>query len=156
MNKIWILALTFLLIGCLPEENVEADAPTQLTIQTKTGALHQFDVELALKPSDFAQGLMFRNEMAENAGMLFYFGGREAERRFWMKNTFIPLDMIFIRKNGDIHHIHENAQPNDLTRIGSQGPVAAVLEINGGISSSLGIRKGDKIIHPFFADESVE
>ena len=88
--------------------------------------------------------------MAENHGMLFYFGGEEAGRRFWMKNTLIPLDMIFIKADGTIHHIHENAIPKDLTGVPSNGPVAAVLEINGGVSRKLELQKGDKVKHRFF------
>ena len=76
--------------------------------------------------------------------------GGESERRFWMKNTLIPLDIIFIKADGKIHHIHENAVPHDLTGIPSKGPVAAVLEINGGLSQTWGLAAGDKVMHPYF------
>ncbi|MCI5059520.1 MAG: DUF192 domain-containing protein, partial [Alphaproteobacteria bacterium] len=99
------------------------------------------------------KGLMHRTELPENAGMLFWFGGREQERRFWMKNTLIPLDMLFIKANGTIHHIHENAVPHDLTGISSKGPVAAVLEINGGLSQTWVLAAGDRVVHPYFKDK---
>lgn len=122
----------------------------KLVIRTKDDINHHFKVELALTPSEQAKGLMFREEMKPRRGMLFYFKGEEAERRFWMKNTYIPLDIIFIRKDGTIHHIHENAVPHDLTAVSSQGPVAAVLEINAGLASKKGLFPGDRVIHRFF------
>ena len=67
-----------------------------------------------------------------------------------MKNTLIPLDMVFIKKNGVVHHVHHNAQPHDMTPAPSNGPVAAVLEINGGLSQKLGIGPGDQVLHSFF------
>ncbi|MAZ76889.1 MAG: hypothetical protein CMH31_06280 [Micavibrio sp.] len=92
---------------------------------------------------------MHRTTLAENAGMLFYFGA-EQPRSFWMKNTLIPLDLIFVKLDGTIHHIHENAIPKDETPLPSQGNVGAVLEINGGLSKKLGIKPGDTIKHQFF------
>jgi len=124
----------------------------KLVIQTTSGQSHVFDVEVVSTPKELMQGLMHRTEMAEDAGMLFDFGGVEQERRFWMKNTLIFLDIIFIRADGTIHHIHEKAVPHDLTGIPSYGPVAAVLEINGGLSSKLGIEKGNKISHNAFSE----
>lgn len=125
-----------------------------LAIETKGGE-QKFNIELALTQEEQMQGLMNRTSMAEDAGMLFYFGD-EAERGFWMKNTLIPLDLIFIKANGTIHHIHENAVPQDLTSIRSNGPVAAVLEINGGLAHKLGISVGNNVKHPFFNVQSGE
>lgn len=121
----------------------------KLVIVTATGQTHTFAVEVARTPPQQAYGLMNRQSMPPNQGMLFTFQ-TEAGRSFWMKNTLIPLDMVFIRADGTIHHIHENAIPHDLTPVLSNGPVKAVLEVNGGRMSALGIKKGDKVRHKFF------
>lgn len=149
-----MLAGICLLAGCNTEEGKAKDSlppsiPGTLLIETRDGNAHRFTLEFAITEPQIIKGLMHRTEMAPDAGMLFWFGD-EAERAFWMKNTLIPLDMIFIRKDGTIHHIHENARPRDLTSIPSQGPVAAVLEINGGISAQLGLQPGDTVRHVFF------
>ncbi len=120
-----------------------------LQISTQSGKVYDFAVELALTPAEQSKGLMHRTTLAENAGMLFYFGA-EQPRSFWMKNTLIPLDLIFVKLDGTIHHIHENAIPKDETPLPSQGNVGAVLEINGGLSKKLGIKPGDTIKHQFF------
>lgn len=123
-----------------------------LSIVRKDGVQQNFEVELALTPAAQQQGLMFRKQMDENHGMLFVFPGAEAERAFWMKNTLIPLDMIFIRKDGTIHHIHENAVPEDLTSVPSNGPVMAVLELNGGVAAQKGLTPGDVVHHTVFGN----
>ena len=152
------ILLAALLLVVLPMHSVSAqsNAPAletllrdKVTIQTQDNKVYDFNVELALTPRQQAKGLMLRTFMDNEAGMLFLFN-EEAPRRFWMKNTLIPLDIIFIRENGIIHHIHENAQPHDLSGAPSNGPVSAVLEINGGLSEKLGIKKGDRLIHPVF------
>ncbi len=120
-----------------------------LTIVKADGEEIPLNIELALTPPQQAKGLMFREEMDEDAGMLFVFEG-EAERRFWMKNTLIPLDMIFIKDNGVVHHIHENAIPHDPSPVSSNGAVRAVLEINGGTSRKLGLKPGHTIKHAVF------
>jgi len=140
--------------GCKEDSNLEVGNDTAynsnvLTIQTQAGQTLKFNIELAISPAQQAQGLMNRQSMPLESGMLFIFPD-SAERRFWMKNTFIPLDIIYVRANGIIHHIHRNAVPLDLTGIPSKGPVMAVFEINAGLSNKLGIRAGDKIIHPAF------
>lgn len=129
--------------------NGSADATKKLVILASDGREHAFNIELALSPREQEKGLMNRRELAADAGMLFYFGV-EKERSFWMKNTLIPLDMIFIRADGTIHHIHENARPNDLSSHPSRGPVAAALELNGGTARKLNIQPGDTVRHPFF------
>ena len=150
------LLLCFPLMACQEKEQEEQVAlsydpqsTTNLAIKTNDGKTHVFVVETAVTPPQQRQGLMHRTEMAKDSGMLFYFGN-EAERGFWMKNTLIPLDLIFIRSNGLIHHIHENAVPHDLTSIKSNGPVAGVLEINAGLSNKLGLQAGNTVKHPFF------
>jgi uncharacterized membrane protein (UPF0127 family) len=146
--------LIFPLIAC-QQEAAKGNYDDTLTIQTLEGNSHPFNVELALTTQEQMTGLMNREKMPKNAGMLFFFG-TEAERAFWMKNTLIPLDLIFIKSNGDILHIHKNAIPNDLTSMPSLGPAAGVLEINGGLSEKLNIQAGDKIIHSFFNQNNVQ
>lgn len=147
MFRFILIALLILpLAGCLEKK---VDDIYRLSIETASGKKHKFNIELAQTPQEQMRGLMHRTEMAEDAGMLFIFE-TEREARFWMKNTLIPLDMIFIRADGTIHRIHENAIPHDLTGVPSEGPVKAILELNGGISAKLGLQKGDKILHTVF------
>ena len=119
------------------------------------GETLDFNIELAITPDQQTQGLMFRTEMAENTGMLFLFNV-EVVLSFWMKNTLIPLDMLFLGPDGKIVHIHENAQPQDLTPISSQVPAKAVLELNAGAASKMGIQIGDQVLHDFFGNIKAE
>jgi uncharacterized membrane protein (UPF0127 family) len=111
----------------------------------------KFDVELALNDAERSRGLMFREKLGPYDGMLFDFH-REAPVSFWMKNTLIPLDMIFIAADGTIRSIHANAVPHSTETIPSQFPVRGVLEINGGSAKLLGIKPGDKVRHPIFGN----
>lgn len=106
-----------------------------------------FKIELADTPDTRARGLMFRQELAPDAGMLFDF---QDERRvaFWMRNTFIPLDMIFIADDGTVKTVHVNARPQDPTSIPSNALVRFVLEIPGGRSVEIGLKPGDRMDHP--------
>lgn len=119
-----------------------------LTIGSATGD-HKFTVELATTPAQQEQGLMYRRSMAPDAGMLFDFG-RPQPTTFWMKNTYIPLDMLFVGADGRIVNIHERAVPLSEAMIPSQGRVRAVIELNGGTASRLGIRPGDRVTYPIF------
>nr|WP_203564928.1 DUF192 domain-containing protein [Aliiroseovarius sp. PrR006] len=108
-----------------------------------------FTVEVADDPNERAQGLMFREAMPATHGMLFLFE-KPQQVSFWMKNTLIALDMIFIQPDGTVSRIHENAIPHDTTPIdGGQG-VSAVLELNGGLTVRLGIAEGSELRHPAF------
>ena len=119
-----------------------------LSIRTRT-ATHRFNVEIARQPRQHAQGLMYRRHLAADAGMLFlYSAARPAS--MWMKNTYIPLDMLYIDRNGRIVGFHERAVPGSLEVITSEEPVIAVLEVNGGTVARLGITVGDQVIHPAF------
>lgn len=120
-----------------------------IRIVTKDGNMIDFNVELAIKPSEQEKGLMFRTSMADNAGMLFIFRTID-ERTFWMKNTLIPLDIVFLEAGGRIQHIHSMAKPQDLSMITSGKPVKAVLEVNGGLTDRLGIKAGDVVHHSAF------
>ena len=117
-----------------------------LTIETASGAKHRFNIEVATSPQQVAQGLMFRRQMAADAGMLFIFE-RPDPATFWMKNTFIPLDMIFIGVDGRIMNIAERTIPQSETPVPAAGPTRAVLEVNGGATSRLGIKPGDRVRH---------
>ncbi|MGB7973357.1 MAG: DUF192 domain-containing protein [Roseiarcus sp.] len=119
-----------------------------LEIVTSTGR-HTFQVEIADNDATRERGLMDRRFMAADHGMLFEFD-REEPVSFWMKNTYIPLDMIFIAPSGVVTHIAANAEPLSERVIPSGGPCIAVLELNGGMAASIGLKVGDKVRHPFF------
>src|SRR5262245_22719992 len=117
-----------------------------------TGAREiRFDVDLALTEAERTRGLMFRKQLGPYEGMLFDFY-KEAPVAFWMKNTLIPLDMVFIAADGTIRHIHANAVPLSTDTVPSEFPVRAVLEINGGSARLLGIKPGDKVKHSIFGN----
>jgi len=120
-----------------------------LEIATKTG-VHVFAVEIADNDAERAKGLMYRKELPEGRGMLFDFH-HEQEVSFWMQNTYIPLDMIFIRGDGRILRIAENTEPLSTRLIPSGGPVRAVLEVIGGTARKLGIGPGDRVASPIFS-----
>jgi uncharacterized membrane protein (UPF0127 family) len=121
-------------------------ADNQLVVHTATGD-HTFTVEVVDTPESRAEGLMFRQSLADDAGMLFDFK-EERPVSFWMRNTFIPLDMVFIRADGSVANVHVNARPHDPTGIPSDGPVTFVLEIAGGRSVEIGLKAGDRVEHP--------
>ena len=128
---------------------VSASVKSELSIITSNGSKHNFLVEVAKTEEEKKIGLMFRKTLAKNAGMLFLYK-REALRLMWMKNTFIPLDILFIDKNGVIKRVVKRTIPHSLATISSRQSVLAVLELRGGITSSLEIKKGDRIEHPAF------
>jgi uncharacterized membrane protein (UPF0127 family) len=129
----------------LPARGGDLDS---LTIVTSTGS-HAFQLEIAASDATRERGLMDRRYMAANHGMLFEFD-RDEPVAFWMKNTYIPLDMIFISPSGVVTHIAANAEPLSERVIPSGGPCIAVLELNGGTAASIGVKVGDKVRHPFF------
>lgn len=108
---------------------------------------HYFNVELALTPRQRARGLMYRRVLAEDAGMVFVFGD-ETPRSFWMRNTYVPLDIIYINGRGEIVSIAKNTKPLDETPVPSYLPAKFVLEINAGLSDALGLKEGDLLCHP--------
>ena len=136
--------------GALAEEGGLVTFETsELAIETARGERHRFRVEFAATHAQRAQGLMYRPSLAPDAGMLFDYG-RETLVAMWMKNTFIPLDILFIAANGVIVNIAERTVPGSLASISSAGPVRAVLEINGGAAERLEIKPGDRVVHPIF------
>jgi uncharacterized membrane protein (UPF0127 family) len=118
----------------------------ELDIQTGAGRQH-FTIELATENEQQIQGLMFRRSLAPDAGMLFLYTD-DHDIQMWMKNTLIPLDMIFIRADGSVLSIAERTVPQSLATIGSQGAARAVLEVNGGTAARLGIKPGDHVLFP--------
>ncbi len=123
---------------------------SKLIIET-AGGKYPFSIELALSQPQMAQGLMFRRALAPDAGMLFDYSEPQPIT-MWMKNTLIPLDMIFIGTDGKIIGIHERAVPLSLDTIESKVPARAVLEVNGGTVARLGIKLGDVVHHAFFGN----
>lgn len=119
-----------------------------LQIQTSTQTI-DFDVEIADTPETHAKGLMYRDSLPQNGGMLFVFDTLSWPQ-FWMKNTKISLDMIYIDEKGIISGIHPDAVPYDETPIPPPAAALAVLEIAGGSTKTLGISTGDKVIHRIF------
>ena len=126
----------------------QAQSFEPLTIVGRSGR-HAFQVELARNDAERAQGLMFRRNLAADRGMLFDFG-RVQPISMWMQNTYVPLDMVFIRPDGTIARIAENAEPLSTRAISSGEPVLAVLEVIGGTASRLGLKPGDRVEHPLF------
>jgi uncharacterized protein len=120
----------------------------ELLIETATGK-KTFRVEIADDAQETSKGLMFRQSMPADHGMLFIHQ-QEGERLMWMRNTYLSLDMLFIDRTGRIHHIAERTTPFSEATIASQGPVLAVLELNGGTVAALGIKVGDKVLHRAF------
>lgn len=120
-----------------------------LDIVTADGARHRFRVELADSPRARRRGLMYRETLAADAGMLFDFG-RERPVAMWMVNTYIPLDMLFIDARGILVRIAEHTTPRSSERIASGEPVKAVLEVQAGTAARLGIAPGDRVVHPLF------
>ena len=141
-------AALLLLAGLISAPRAEAASFEKLTIETKNGPV-DFNIELAMTPAERAKGLMYRTELAPTSGMLFDFGVDQPVY-MWMKNTYIPLDMVFIRADGRIARIAENTTPLSTATIESGGPVRAVLELAGGTARARGIVAGDKVTHRLF------
>ena len=127
---------------------VHALSVEQLEIVTK-GGVRVFEVEMAVTPEEQEQGLMYRRELADGKGMLFDMG-EERPAVFWMKNTYVSLDMIFIRADGSIASIAENTTPLSEARVYSGAPVRGVLEVVAGTAKRYGIVPGDKVGHRLF------
>ena len=120
-----------------------------LSIDTASGH-HVFDVEWEKTNDERERGLMNRRTMPPNHGMLFDFRPHDEPVMFWMKNTFLPLDMIFISRDGRVVSIKHDAQPMDETVIPSGAPTTAVLEVNAGVTETIGLKVGDRVKHAMF------
>jgi uncharacterized membrane protein (UPF0127 family) len=150
--RVFLAALLSLVLlsGCSPGNDQLRLATTRIVVDTRSGPV-AFTVELATDDNSRQRGLMYRTKMAPNAGMLFEFGS-EDYRSFWMKNTPLPLDLLFVKADGTISTISENAIPYSLDSIMSSEPVRAVLEINGGRARALGIEPGGKVHAKIFGN----
>jgi uncharacterized membrane protein (UPF0127 family) len=159
MNKTGFLGilksaiLALFLVGAIAPSSFAAQTAGQqsmafdsepLSIASPKGQTHKFTVELALTPPQLEFGLMYRDKMPADRGMLFDFGTPRPVM-MWMKNTKLPLDMLFLDQKGVITHIQENAVPYSEAVISSSGPVAYVIELNGGVVKKLGLAVGDKV-----------
>ncbi|WP_415235925.1 DUF192 domain-containing protein [Sneathiella sp.] len=149
-NKLHFLSVSFVflivgLIGFI--EPVLADNK-RLFVQTSTRAI-EVSVDVAQTEEDRNRGLMFVQEMSDDDGMLFVFH-QSRPVSMWMKNTFLPLDMLFADQSGKIIYIHRNAQPHDLTVIAPPMPVFAVLEVVGGFADKHGVQIGDQLVYSLF------
>jgi len=148
-----VAALVCALLALLPPARA-ADGPIAfpkgtLTIVTADGERHDFTIEIARTADQHARGLMYRRELAKDHGMLFVYDPVRAVS-MWMKDTYIPLDMLFIKPSGRISRIHERAAPRNRAPIPSGGPVKAVLELRGGTVERLDIATGDTVAHAAF------
>ena len=131
---------------------VDFGAPVPLSIVSE-GGTHEFMVERAVSLDQQARGMMFRETMGADTGMIFEFDEPKVAT-IWMKNTSIPLDILFVRSNGRILKIEHMAQPYKLRSASSEAVVASVVELQGGRSRDLGIMPGDLVRHEFFGTEA--
>lgn len=142
-----VFALTALsLLAVSTRAETSASLRQELVVNTEAGP-RSFQVELADEPRERATGLMYRRHLPKGGGMLFDFGEEQAVS-MWMANTYIPLDMLFIKADGTVESIGERTTPMSRRSVASKGPVRYVLEINGGLSDELGIKPGDTVTGP--------
>ena len=149
----WHGSVWAMLMMAAPVLSQAPEGATELSGLTIESGPRQFafQVELADTPEARNRGLMFRRSLPADHGMLFDFG-QPRPVAMWMRNTFIPLDMLFIDQNGRIANIVPNTVPLSEEVIRSDGPVRAVLELRGGVTAVLGIEPGDRIVHPLFSE----
>jgi uncharacterized membrane protein (UPF0127 family) len=144
----WIAVIFAAALATMSGPAVRAASFSTLEIATKSG-VHIFSVEMATTEEEKTKGLMYRRELADGKGMLFDFSP-EQQVSMWMKNTYISLDMIFIRADGRILRIAENTQPESTAIISSGGLARGVLEVPAGTAQKYGIAPGDRVSHPLF------
>ncbi|MGB9151550.1 MAG: DUF192 domain-containing protein [Alphaproteobacteria bacterium] len=151
-----VIAIVAVLWGTNHFHNYSSQRPhyarTGLVITRSDGTAFSFAAEVAATPHEKDYGLMFVTRMAADAGMIFPYSTPQ-EVDYWMKNTYIPLDMLFVRPDGTIGRIVAEARPLDVTPISSQEPVVAVIEINGGVAKKDGFAIGDKVSSPVIVQE---
>jgi uncharacterized membrane protein (UPF0127 family) len=147
----WLAAVLVVVGFAVASAPAGAASFQPLEIVTKNG-VQVFSVEMATTDEEKQTGLMYRKELADGKGMLFDFNP-EQEVSMWMKNTYVSLDMIFIRADGRILRIAENTEPLSTRIISSGGPARAVLEVVAGTAQKYGIRPGDRVGHPLFGSK---
>jgi uncharacterized membrane protein (UPF0127 family) len=145
---LWLVVTAAVALCAFADSSARAASVQPLEIVTKSG-VQVFSVEMATTEQEKETGLMYRKELADGKGMLFDFSP-EQEVSMWMKNTFIPLDMIFIRADGRILRIAENTEPQSTKIIPSLGLAKGVLEVIAGTAKKYGIEPGDRVAHPLF------
>jgi uncharacterized membrane protein (UPF0127 family) len=141
-----LVVLALLAAGLM--QSAQAMRHETLKLITARGT-HVIDVEVTETPAEKAQGLMFRTRLADSAGMLFFYETPQ-EITMWMRNTYIPLDMVFIRADGVVHRIEARTEPLSENIVASRGDVTACLELAGGAAERLGLKPGDRVEHRFF------
>ena len=145
-----VLAITLSERRSVSAQDATSFARSAVAIETQTG-LHRFTMELAKAPAQHARGLMGRQSLAADAGMLFIYP-RPQRAAMWMKDTLLPLDMLFVRSDGVIDSIVERATPMSLASIRAQRPVRGVVEVNAGTVKRLQIKAGDRVLHEVFGN----
>ncbi len=120
----------------------------KLAFVTRSG-VHEFSVEVMRTPGEHGKGLMYRRYMPDDRGMLFDFGKNDVIH-MWMKNTYIPLDMIFVGKDGKVFSIARDTEPFSERTVSSGGPVVGVVELNAGAAAKIGLAVGDEVRHAMF------
>ncbi|MFO1111111.1 MAG: DUF192 domain-containing protein [Bradyrhizobium sp.] len=146
--RLWLVVAILGFFAALTGASVRAASFGTLEIATRTG-VHIFSVEMATTEDEKQKGLMYRRELADGKGMLFDFSP-EQQISMWMKNTYISLDMIFIRADGRVLRIAENTEPESTKIISSGGLARGVLEVPAGTAQKYGIAPGDRVSHPLF------
>ena len=129
-----------------------AAAAGTLVLETDSGP-HSYSVEVATTDGERARGLMFRRTLPEASGMLFLYDEPQ-NVGMWMRNTYIPLDMVFISADGRVHRVETNTEPFSTDIITSGGDVIGVLELNAGQAEKIGLKPGDRVIHPGFGADT--
>ncbi|WP_372992451.1 DUF192 domain-containing protein [Sulfitobacter sp.] len=145
------LAALFVCCGLLASAAAAADCSENAVTLRGDWGQARFSVEIADDAAERGRGLMFRESMPASTGMLFIYD-KPQRASFWMRNTLIPLDMLFIDSHGVVKHIHHNAIPHDETPISGGDNLLSVLEINGGLAKRMGITVGSELRHRAFAD----
>jgi uncharacterized membrane protein (UPF0127 family) len=146
-------AAPFLVVGALLVASLALPAQAMLreTLKLVTSqGVQEIDVEITETLDEKARGLMFRTTLADKSGMLFFYETPQ-EITMWMRNTYIPLDMVFIRADGTVHRIEARTEPMSETIVASRGNVTACLELAGGAAQRLGLKPGDRVEHRFFS-----
>ena len=146
-RTIWLALLIFFISMAAPRFAAAEDGVFEPLSIVTAGGKRDFQVEVMRTQDEHARGMMFRRSLADDRGMLFVFKAPEAAT-FWMENTYVSLDMIFIKPDGTIHRIEKRAEPLSTATIPSGALVLGVLEVVAGTADRLGIAPGDKVIYP--------